>query len=315
MKKFRKIFCLLSTLFLIFSFISITECDSNNFSINVPYSANFPIIDGQWTTTNEWSDTSENILINENGCTAYFRTKHNSTDLFILIDYISDETGSGTDSIATYDYCGFFFDSANDKGNYPKSDDYLFSHYYSSNYSLSGLRVYVSQGNGLNTKGNNWTEISLPQGFVLERGFSSINDPYESNRNHRIYEASFPQSFLGGNKTVGFYMFVRDANSGSVLIGSLLNFPVDAGYISTRSDAKADFIAPSPKNWGNITFLDYPLLSPITTIPTNKPTGKSSQILSFSDITIIILIIVISIAIALIVLTGPKKNESKNKST
>ena len=73
MKKFRKMFCLASTLFLIFSFISIAECDSNN-SINVPYS-----------TIQRMSKISLNILAGQEICVAATKSFTNQVSLMLSI--------------------------------------------------------------------------------------------------------------------------------------------------------------------------------------------------------------------------------------
>lgn len=287
---------------LIFSdFIAVIQCVPTNPSINVPYSANAPNLDGQWTNSTEWTDASEYKLSNQ-GSTAYFRAKQNSSYLFILVDFVSDQTGSASDSISTFDYCGLFFDVSNDGGLYPKSDDYLLSHYYISSTDKSGLQTYVSQGTGLNKAGNNWKQLDTPQGFILERGFSSANDPYQESKNHRIYEASIPLTFFEGNIT-GFYLFVRDANS-----GKLLEFPNGAGGTSTRSDSMADSIAPAPEKWGNLLFNQ----SSVSPTPTSSgglsPTPNSTPILSISTNEIILIVmIIIGIAIVGLIFSQKKK--------
>ena len=294
---------------LIFSdFIAVIQCVPTNPSINVPYSANAPNLDGQWTSSTEWTDASEYKLSNQ-GSTAYFRAKENSSYLFVLVDFVSDQTGSASDSISTFDYCGLFFDVSNDGGLYPKSDDYFLSHYYISSTDKSGLITYVSQGTGLNKEDNNWKKIDTPQGFSLDRGFSSINDPYENTKNHRIYEASIPMAFFNANIT-GFYVFVRDANIGLGLGGTLLEFPIGAGGKSTRSDSMADVIAPAPEKWGNLVFnqsSNGPTPIPTPTIaPT--PTSKSVLDLSTNEILLIIMVVIGIIIVILLISKKPNKN-------
>jgi hypothetical protein len=283
---------------------AVIQCVSTNPSINVPYSANAPILDSQWTTSTEWTDSSEYKLSNQ-GSTAYIRAKQNSSFLFILVDFVSDQTGSASDSISTFDYCGLFFDVSNDGGLYPKSDDYFLSHYYISSTSKSGLITYISQGIGLNKEGNNWREIYTPQGFILNRGFSSINDPYESTKNHRIYESSIPLSFFNGNIT-GFYVFVRDANTGLGLGGTLLEFPIGAGGKSIRSDSMAYVIAPAPEKWGNLVFNQSSISPTPVYTPTLAPTPTSKAMFDLST-NEVLLIIMVAIGIIIVVLLISKK--------
>jgi hypothetical protein len=313
----HKLFCLMFIFIVLFGVIKITQGASNNPSITVPYSANVPNVDGQWTTTAEWMNASEYKLTIKDW-TAYIRTERNSSHLFILVDFTSDQTGSISDSIATYDYCGIFFDTLDDGGNYPKSDDYLLSHYYSSFYASSGLHTYISQGTGLNKEENNWEEIATPQGFSLERGFSSLNDPYES-KSHRVYEASAPLAFLGYKDTIGFYIFVRDANSGSGLVGNILEFPNGAGGRSTRSDAMADLIAPAPKNWGNLVFADSSTSTsptptgsvPPTQNPTPSPTDGPKPLVPLTSL----IIIIAAAGIAIVLLVGLRRSKYRLKSS
>jgi hypothetical protein len=282
-------------------YVPVIQCVPGNASINVPHSTNAANIDGQWTISSEWTDASEFKLFTGDS-NAYFRSKENSSYLFLLVDFVSDQTGSLSDSIATFDYCGFFFDVANDGGFYPKSDDYFLSHYYISSTYKSGLQTYVSQGTGSNKEDNNWKQIETPQGFILERGFSSTNDPYQSSKNHRIYEAAVPLSFFNYGNLTGFYLFVRDANS-----GLLLEFPHNAGGESIRSDSMANVIAPKPESWGTLFFSQSNVPTP-TSSEGLSPTPTSTPDFSISSNEIILIVMVI-VGIAIIVLiVSQKKN-------
>jgi hypothetical protein len=285
-------------------FIAVIHCVPTNPSIDVPHSSNAPNLDGQWTTSTEWTDASENKLTNQ-GSTAYIRTKQNSTYLFILVDFVSDLTGSASDSISTFDYCGLFFDVSNDGGQYPNSDDYFLSHYYISTTGKSGLQTYVSQGTGINKTDENWRKIDTPQGFILERGFSSANDPYESSKNHRIYEASIPMSFFIDNIT-GFYVFVRDANAG-LGGGTVLEFPIGAGGKSTRSDSMADVIVPAPEKWGNLIFNQSSNSPTPTSSQSSTPMPTSAPVFSISTNEVLLIVMVVIGIIIIILLISQKK--------
>ena len=280
-------------------FVAVIDCSTTNASVNVPHSAIAPNVDGQWTTPTEWSDASE-YKISNGASTAYLRTKENSNYLFILVDFTTDQTGSTSDSISTFDYCGLFFDSSNDGGLYPKTDDFFLSHYYISSTYKSGLQTYVSQGTGLD-KDNGWKQIDIPQGFVLERGFSSANDPYLNSKNHRIFEASIPMSYFEGNAT-GFYLFVRDANS-----GALLEFPLNSGGKSARSDSTADAIAPAPEKWGTLFFNQSSSSPTPTSAVTLAPTPIASAIPISVNQVILIVTIIIGIAIIVLVIAQRKR--------
>ncbi len=307
----RQLYYIAIIFVIIVSLTTTAQSAANNASLNVVYSVNSPIIDGQWTTSTEWTDSNEQRVINS-GLTAYIRTKHNSSHLFILVDFVSDQTGGSLDSIATYDYCGIFFDTLNDGGSFPKSDDYLLSHYYSSKYATSGLKAYVARGTGLDKEGSDWTEIPIAPGFSLVRGTSSLNNPYES-KPHRVYEASVPMAVLG-DESIGFYVFVRDANVGVGLVGTILEYPLGAGGKTIRSDAMADLIAPAPENWGPLMFASSnSSAASASPTPTSTQSPSSTVVpdtaVSFNEIMLIAIAVLLLAIIALVV-----KNRSAKKA-
>lgn len=171
---------------------------SANGTINVPYSTNVPTIDGAWTTPTEWQVASENVISNENNWTAYLRIEHNGTYLFVLIDFISDQSNSSSNNAWIY------FDTKDDGGTLPQTDDYSFD--------STGFR----QING-SAAPPQWVNITPPAGAVMAKGFSHLNDPYDNTTDHEIYEFRVPCSFLGGGHIYGFYAVVMDSSTYTIL--------------------------------------------------------------------------------------------------
>jgi len=210
-----------------------------NGSIYVPYRENIPNINGQWDTPSEWTDGNEIILQNEFEWTVYIRIKHNQTHLFILLDFITDQSESSLDS------CGICFDTLDNGGNFPRVDDYEFLLYCFDWSHYGDFYFYHEVYQGRGTGGYNpWVEIEKPLQTKMEMGFSSINDPYEGNRNHRIYEFQIPCSFLGQGYYYGFYAFVFDSGT-----DTLLEWPTNAGGVYQGEEEE---IPPAPGNWGDI---------------------------------------------------------------
>ncbi|MDH5482044.1 MAG: hypothetical protein OEY22_04080 [Candidatus Bathyarchaeota archaeon] len=61
-----------------------------------------PVIDGNWTTADEWTDAEEAEL--DGSLTVYFRLKYAQEDStfyqYILIDFLNDTTNNATDGFS-----------------------------------------------------------------------------------------------------------------------------------------------------------------------------------------------------------------------
>src|SRR5665647_2158248 len=139
--------------FLLSSTIPIGESMPANGVLQVPYSADEPTVDGQWSTPSEWNDASEYKLSQGETLTAYFRLQNNDTHFFMLVDFISDQHQSG------YDDLWVMFDTLDDGGNVPSQDDYLFI--------CKNGNVIVRQGTGQPdpeswAKAVSYTHLTLP---------------------------------------------------------------------------------------------------------------------------------------------------------
>ena len=95
---------------------------------------------------------------------------------------------------------------------------------------------------------------TTPQGTEMKSGFTRANDPYESGRDHRVYEFQIPCRFLGQGYVYGLYAFVWDEGS-----DTLLEWPVNAGGTKPYSggyDWTPEYkykAPPAPGNWGDVT--------------------------------------------------------------
>jgi len=238
MTKLKTILCLLTSVFLAMFFclysISLGYCIPDNGYFDAPYSSNIPNIDGQWSTPTEWTDASETRVEDDFGWRAYFRLKHNQTHIFVLLDFITDQSESAND------LGGVCIDTLDEGGNAPKTDDYVFG--YRTGW---GSSVFQGTGHGGTDA---WVHITTPSGTLGVGGFSSINDPYEGGKDHRIYEFQVPCSFLGEENRYGFYAYVCDNG-----IDTLLEWPEGAGGLFDYPDHFGlDKVPPAPGNWGSI---------------------------------------------------------------
>ncbi len=218
-----------------------TKALSTNGCIEIPFSARTPTIDGKWTQQNEWSDAKEITLKREEqNHTVYIFIKHNTTHLFVLIDFLTDFTQS------SYDKAGICLDTNENGGQLPEPDDYLFS--------LCGTvygvplppEIYRGTGHGENLE-DAWIphQIYNCQGKI---GFTGENDPYE-NEKHRIYEFQINLKFFPETNHYGVYIFVCDYHTNY----SLLEWPENAGGKWEKpSNPDPKQIPPPPDNWGSI---------------------------------------------------------------
>lgn len=232
--------------------INIGHCVPANSHIYVPYSSNIPDIDGQWSTPLEWTDASETRLENESNQTAYLRMKHNTTHLFIVVDFVTDYSRS------TYDLGGVCFDTLFNGGDLPQDDDYLFG--ILAGQTPDQVTMFRGRDAGESPK-DAWTMISLPW-VVGKASYSSTNDPYEGDDDHRIYELQIPCEYLDQASGYGLYAYVCDYHN-----NTLLEWPMGSGGTWERWRHELSRVPPAPENWGNISDNFVPEFSPVFILP------------------------------------------------
>lgn len=216
--------------FLLKSKVATTE------EIIVTFSTRTPIIDGKWTTPEEWIDATKTTIEKENH-KANIWIKHNQKQIFILLDFITDFTSS------TFDQAGICLDTRDDGGALPQKDDYLFS----LRGAVNVLEAF--QGTEVGDKPEEaWTSSLMPFNTTGSKGYDGNNNPDEQKA-HRIYEFQISiQSFPEGTR-YGFYVFLCDWHTNY----SLIEWPKNAGgNWSKPTMPVATQVPPAPQNWGAI---------------------------------------------------------------
>jgi hypothetical protein len=143
-------------------------------------SVNPVIVDGMWTTEDEWSDAADFL---EEG--ALFAIKDDSEFLYVLMDFIEDK------KMENGDLGGINLDLYNDKAEKPQPDDVSISLIHSY---PEGTKGWIFQGNG-----THWIviwkedmDIADPLGIMSASTNITDNNPY-SESPHVIYEFAIPR--------------------------------------------------------------------------------------------------------------------------
>lgn len=240
----------------------------NNPTIFIPFVLEAPIIDGKWTNPNEWIKGSETEIVHqEKGFKAYLRTLHDGKKIYILLDYVDDQSDTRGITGSFSDQAMVCFDTRNDGGDSFKPDDYCFMF-----HSIDWLLVSKGAGKTL-TKLEEGRKITTVVGFEAVAGFSQINNPYQSGRPHRIYEIAIPIDYLNPSNNYGFRVMIMDGDSRTLLTWPQndalwrywsINDPKNCGVTIVDQSIPGQgfyFVCPGyPNSWGN-------LVSPDNSIP------------------------------------------------
>ena len=230
--------------FLLSSTIPFGESMPANGVLQVPYAADVPIVDGQWSTLSEWNSASEYRLTQGSleQLVAYFRLQNNGTHLFMLVDFITDQSQSGYDDLLV------MFDTMDDGGNVPLQDDYL--------VICKNNKIVIEQGTG-QPEPESWAIVNTQPESKYSVGFSHTNDPYENEHDHETHELFIPLSFLTTNKNnIGFWAEVYEGSSGYV------SWPVHISKVPMYQGAVAIVSPPLPYDWGDIAIEAAPTTNP-----------------------------------------------------
>ncbi len=192
-------------LFLIVSvFIIVPTANAYKGSLLCPLRKNTVTIDGKWTNVEEWADALERKMDFWKGWgECYFRVKHDSSALFILVDFVSDT------SLTVKDSATVAIDSEHDGASFPQRDDFRWNLGYGEDPSRLGSGY--EQGEGEKTWLENWG--AAPPYLVGAASMNGENDPY-TQEPHRIYEFSLPKEHLN-RKAIGLYVWAADKYSGA----------------------------------------------------------------------------------------------------
>ena len=193
--------------------------------ISVPETgdADAPVLDGFWTTSDEWSRASETLQNFTDDTQLVIRGMHNEEFMYILLEMPQDYVVDGR--------AGICFDTLNDGGPYMKPDDFCF-------VLSQDLREY---------HGNDRTTLMHETGLHIyvdaRRGLSDSNSPYGSEKDHVTYEFKVPMEYIGAvNQTqYGFYV-VFDTRGQTTNYTYYYSWP----NYETTSSLRVE----SPRAWG-----------------------------------------------------------------
>jgi len=190
----------LSTIFitLITALVLFVSCVNAIEKIDSFKSTNSIIIDGKWTTYDEWINSSEESFIFVNGTgTAYLRFLNDDDYVYALVDFITyDDTKTG-------DSCMVVFDTKNDGGTLIKSDDLAVLIRWNT-----PTQIYPAIQWGGWT--GNWE--NLPSDFEVDSSTDSENNLYSTDP-HLIFEFKIPRDYFEPDiMQLGFisFLFIDD---------------------------------------------------------------------------------------------------------
>jgi len=199
------------------------------YSINNYRAITIPIIDGNWTTADEWTDAEEREL--DGSLTVYFRLKYKlisgTSFQFILIDFLNDTTDDSGDG---WMIC---IDAHHDGGSSPQLDDYRIS---VSGHGISGLHVYNGTGSGwVETTDYNWgTDLVI---------VNNINPSPHLSTPHWICEFQINATWLDLLNDYTIRVAASDASGGGnqVWPDSTSSRPDDWGQTITKFEEIPEF--------------------------------------------------------------------------
>jgi len=207
-------------------------------------------IDGNWTS-GEWDDAPQYNMTNSTGGNiGYILAKYSSTHLYVLIDSPWDTTNA---IVYPQENVWFAFDTLNDGGTAPQSDDYLI------HIGASWIQTYSWNGTG-----SGWQQMLISGVSSVQAGMKPPpTAPLHTSPNdlvtpHRISEIAIPLTYVGSiNSTVGFYILVDDDSTDPDETGDLpataySEWPTGAGGSPAWPNSSSSAPCPAPNAWGNL---------------------------------------------------------------
>lgn len=184
-KRSSIILIILITLFL----LSVNSVNSFEIIDSFRYT-NDIVIDGKWTTMDEWIGSSEKSLIFGKGSgSAYLRLLNDDNFLYFLVDFVS------YDNLKTGDSCMVVFDTKNDGGSSFKPDDLAVLIRWNT---PTEIYPAIQWGGWI----NEWE--FLPSDFVVQSSINGENNPYSTDP-HLIFEFKIPRNSLDSSlDKIGF---------------------------------------------------------------------------------------------------------------
>lgn len=194
---------------------------------------NQTIFDGKWSFLQEWKRTSYNTAY---GDSLIIRTGHDYKNLYVLIDFVSQQKFSKNS-----DFGIVCIDGKSDKELVPQKDDYCFLVTLGSNHPIT-----LEGGNILGIN-NHFSVVDNNPSLIAIGGISDENDRY-STTPHTTYEFKIPLEIFERSDKYGFFAGAYVANENKIY-----SWPED------MKDQDI-FHIPSPISWGD-------LISPDKSIP------------------------------------------------
>jgi len=206
-------------------------------------------VNGVWSS-GEWTDAPQYIMTNSTGGNiGYIRAKSNSTYLFVIIDSPWDTTPS---TVYYHENVWLAFDTLNNGGTAPKTDDYLVH----ASTSWFPTVSWVGSGTG-------WNQSILMLGVACVQagenfGAVPLGTSPNSATPHRITEMAVPLTYIGSRgSTVGFYVLVDDDSTdpdgtGSQPATSYSEWSPGAGGSPGWPGGTGSAPCPAPIVWGTL---------------------------------------------------------------
>lgn len=186
-----------------------------------------PVIDGVWTSADEWSMASETIINYTDGTRLVTRGMYDSDAIYLMLEMPKDNQIDG--------HAAACFDTRNDGGAAMNSDDYCF---------VLGNELKEYRGDGRTTL---MQQTTLSRNIGAQRGLSGTNSPYYSGSDHVSYEFNVPLDHLGSDsKEYGFYI-TYDTRGQTDNYTHYYSWPESGSPSYLR-------VAP-PRSWGMVSLL------------------------------------------------------------
>jgi hypothetical protein len=212
--------------------------------ITVPLATQPVTIDGQWTSSSEWSDAVEvKYLVAQGTAPAYFRLKHDANFLYVLSDNPSDPAIEYSDATGHGDILYVVVDPLLNGGSAPQTDDYRFQ-IQASNASVTNIFMWRGNGAGWVQQCGGGPCYDYMNAGYGKLGLDSGNSPYAPYP-HVVAEGKIPLSIL---PNPSFGLFIRMIDSSEAM--SLWFYwpgPTQVTQITT------------PDAWGTVTLSSTPI--------------------------------------------------------
>lgn len=171
--------------------------------IEMQFTDETPVIDGRWTTPNEWKDATVTEM-SGGGNQVFLLIKHDRDFIYALFDAVSDQS-KYTSGVGGAHTAVMAFDMNNDGGPLDKSAVFI---NYGVIYDESGTDVSrqldFNNFRAGDPSTNKLIPIFEPSSFDYKYSTNPTNSAFEPGREHYIHEFRVPISFLQKQDRYGF---------------------------------------------------------------------------------------------------------------